>query len=160
MFGTIKKIETIHGFKIQPVSDMNGQNGARLGMAQMLNALAGYSEYDGYGVETDKHRFLVLIDNGQSCCENWGYLSSEDDLQHFIGAELRNVTATDIASKKIALALKEGNEWGLDEGAVRFVDFETDRGVFQLAVYNAHNGYYGHGVIVAKDNEILLNDTL
>ena len=60
MFGTIKKIETIHGFKIQPVSDMNGQNGARLGMAQMRNALAGYSEYDGYGVETDKHRVWCL----------------------------------------------------------------------------------------------------
>jgi hypothetical protein len=47
-----------------------------------------------------------------------------------------------------------------DEGGIQFVDFVTDKGVFQLAVYNAHNGYYGHGILVAKDDEILLNDTL
>lgn len=43
---------------------------------------------------------------------------------------------------------------------IQFVDFVTSRGTFQLAVYNSHNGYYGHGIIVAKDDEILLNETL
>ena len=47
-----------------------------------------------------------------------------------------------------------------EEGGIQFVTFKTNKSVFQLAVYNCHNGYYGHGIIVAKDEEILLNDTL
>ena len=29
-----------------------------------------------------------------------------------------------------------------------------------LAVYNAHNGYYGHGILITKDNEIIHNSIL
>lgn len=157
MLGKITKIEEVRDYKIQPVAKMDG-SGGRLGMAQMINTLCGYSNMDGYKIETDKHIFHVLIDNGQSCCESWGYLSSEDDHLPFIGAELREVRLTDTALKQSVV--EKSDYYGGDGGGIQFVDFVTNKGTFQLAVYNDHNGYYGHGILVAKDEEILLNETL
>lgn len=156
MLGKIKDIKEIHDFKIEPVVNQNG-SGGKLGMMQMLNILCGYSNMDGYKIETENHTYYVLIDNGQSCCENWGYFSSEDDLSLFIGNDLIEVRLTDTALNQIVV---DKSGYYEDAGGIQFVDFVTDKGVFQLAVYNAHNGYYGHGIIVAKDEEILLNDTL
>jgi hypothetical protein len=65
MLGKIKAIEVVTSLKIAPVASLNGKGG-RLGIKQMLNTLFGYSELDGYKVETDKHIYHVLIDNGQS----------------------------------------------------------------------------------------------
>lgn len=157
MLGRIKSIEEMHDLKIQSISKLNGRGG-QLGMKQMINALCGYSDMDGYKVETDKHVFHVLIDNNQSCCEDWGYMTSEDDLKNFIGTELREVRLTDTALNQARI--DEEVPYGFDEGGIQFVDFVTDRGVFQIAVYNAHNGYYGHGILIARDDEVLLNETL
>ena len=157
MLGKIKSIEEVYNFKIQPVAQLEG-SGGRLGMSQMLNTLCGYADMDGYKVETDKHAFYVLIDNGQSCCENWGYMTSEDNFEPFIGVELFEVNVTDVGLNQKVLT-KMGNDY-IDNDEIQFVDFKTSNGTFQLAVYNSHNGYYGHGILVAKDNEILLNNTL
>jgi hypothetical protein len=156
MLGKITAIKELYDFKIQPVAALEGKGG-RLGMAQMINALGGFADMDGYMVETDKHKYYVLIDNGQSCCESWGYLSSEDDLAQFVGANLTEVKLTD---KALNQRIVNESEYYEGEGGIQFVDFVTDRGVFQLAVYNSHNGYYGHGILVAKDNDILLSETL
>lgn len=156
MLGKIKSIQEVYDYKIQPVAKLDG-SGGRLGMSQMMSSLCGYSSMDGYKVETEDHILHVLIDNGQSCCENWGYLSSEDDLTPFIGTELVEIKLTDVALNQ---SVVEKSGYYEDSGGIQFVDFVTDKGTFQLAVYNAHNGYYGHGILVAKDNEILLNDTL
>lgn len=157
MLGTIKNIQKVYDYKIHPVANLECKNGSQLGVAQMINTLCGYSAMDGYKVETDKHTICVLIDNGQSCCESWGYFSSEDDMNRFVGTELKEINLTDKA-----LNVKKVEESGYyeDEGGIQFVDFVTNEDIFQLAVYNAHNGYYGHGILVAKDNEILLNETL
>lgn len=88
-----------------------------------------------------------------------GLLQSEDDLTAYIGAELREVHLTDTALNKAAVEKSDYYD-GDDGGGIQFVDFVTDRGTFQLAVYNSHNGYYGHGILFAKDDAILLNDTL
>jgi len=157
MLGIVKSIEEVKNFKIAPVASINGRGG-QLGIGAMINALWGYADMDGYKVVTDAHTFHVLIDNGQSCCESWGYIQSEDDLSYFIGAELREVNLTDTALNKEAV--EKSGYYGDDGGGIQFVDFVTDRGVFQLAVYNSHNGYYGHGIVIAKDEEILLNETL
>lgn len=157
MLGKIKTIQEVNDYKIKPVSSLNGSNGSRLGMMQMIDSLCGFSSMDGFKVETDDHVIHVLISNGQSCCENWGYLSSEDDHEQFIGAELREIVLTDKALKQSKV---EESGYYEDEGGIQFVDFVTDKGIFQLAVYNAHNGYYGHGIVVATDDEILLNETL
>ena len=109
---------------------------------------------DGYKVVTDKCSFLVLIDNFQSCCEDWGYFSSDDDIKKFVGKELKKICFTDEA-----LNTKVYNEnigWGLDKGGVVFVDFIfLDGAKLQFAVYNGHNGYYGHEVVVTKTETLL-----
>ena len=156
--GTITAIEEVHDLALAPIAPLNGRGGARAGFSQMLGMLTGSSNMDGYKVVTDQHVLHVLIDNEQSCCEDWGYLSSDDRLDAFIGAELVRIELTDTALNK--QKVDEVAEYGFDAGGIQFVDLVTDRGPFQLAVYNGHNGYYGHGILVAKDNDVLLSDTL
>ena len=154
----IKSIKEVYNFRVEPVTGSNGNNGSRLGILQMVNIVTGgYSEYDGYEINTDENQYYVLINNGQSCCEDWGYLSSDDNLDYFVGAELIEVKLTDVAlNQKV---VEESNYYD-DGGGIQFVDFVTDKGVLQLAVYNAHNGYYGHSILIAKNENILLNDVL
>ena len=102
----------------------------------MINRLSGYGGYEGYLVQTDKHTYHVLIEDGQSCCESWGYITTNEDLSYFVGAELYKVELTDTA---------------LNKKPIVFVDFATSKGVFQLAVYNAH---------ICKDYEIIHDDSL
>lgn len=99
----------------------------------------GWCEGDGFRVTTDRQEILLWISRYQFCCESWGYFVSEDDLQHFVGAELLGVSVVDtgLCSKKLP-------EYGLDEGDTMFVNIETSEGVLQFTAYNAHNGYYGH----------------
>lgn len=155
----ILKVEVINNLKLSNTGKSTGNNGSRLGMAQMINALCGYGEYDGYLIETDEHKYRILIDNNQSCCESWGYFSSNDDFEEFIGKELKEVRLTDTAlNQKI---FDDNFPYGLYEGGVQFVDFiMVDGNVLQFAVYNEHNGYYGHWILIAKDNDVLLSDTL
>ena len=156
MKGIIEAIDEVSGNEVGNTPPSNGSKGARLGFSGMLNALSGGMHMDGYKVKTTEHTFLVLIDNQQSCCESYGYFASEDNLHEFIGAELFDIELTDTSLKTEAI---EEIEY-LDEGGVQFVTFKTSKGDFQLAVYNAHKGYYGHGIIIAEDGKILLQDTL
>lgn len=149
MLGKIISIQEVRGVQL-------GNRNGRLGLSRM-KYFCVYSSMDGYKVVTDKHIYHVLIDNVQSCCETWGYLSSEDDFEQFIGSELIEVKLTDTALNQTVVA-NSGYYEG--RGGIQFVDFITTVGVLQLAVYNGHNGYYGHEIIVAKDEEILLEDTL
>ena len=34
-----------------------------------------YPCYDGFRIETEDEEMYFLINNFQSCCENWGYIS-------------------------------------------------------------------------------------
>lgn len=157
--GKVISITELHNLELSNSSPMKGANGSRLGIKQMLNSLIGYGGYDGYSIKTDKHEYLILIDNGQCCCENWGYFSNEDDTEQFIGKELieTRVSDTSLNSAK----LEEKLPYGVDSGSIQFVDFcFSDGSVCQFAVYNEHNGYYGHPIIFAKDNEIILNEAL
>ena len=149
-------IEEIHDLKLANIGKHSEK--AQLGMVQMLNALMGYAAYDGYKITTSEQEYLILIDNGQCCCESWGYFSSEDDFGNYIGKTILDVSLTDKAlnNKKV-----EESGYYDDFGGIQFVDFKfTDGSVLQFAVYNAHNGYYGHPIIIAKDKEIILQDTL
>ena len=158
-YGKITSISEIHDFRIGNRSPLYGSNCCRKSVTSMLGALFGYSKYDGYEVKTENHRFLILIDNGQCCCESWGYLSSDDNLTDYVGKTLLDVILTDTALNQ--KAVDKSDYYGDDSGGIQFVDFKcSDGSVFQLAVYNDHNGYYGHPIFVIKDEEILLSDTL
>lgn len=152
--GKIISIDEVFDLKFQ----FRTQTGKRMGMVQTLNAILGATgNMEGYKIKTDRHEFYVLIDSVQCCCESWGYFISEDDCNKFIGAELFEVNLTDkcLNSKKF-----EESGYYEEEGGIQFVDFVTNKGKFQLAVYNAHNGYYGHPILILKDEEILLDDVL
>ena len=102
-----------------------------------------WSSYDGYKIITDKQEIFFGISNGQSCCENWGYFSTPDDLNEFIGTGLLEVKVVDTS-----LYTEKLKELYLDEGQIMFVTFETTNGTLQFAAYNSHNGYYGHTAIL------------
>ena len=137
---------------------LSGNKGSRAGLSSMINRLRGYGGYKGYLVQTDKHKYHVIIEDGQSCCENWGYITTNEDLSYFVGAELYKVELTDTALNK--KPLEDIENYLVGGGGIVFVDFTTSKGVFQLVVYNAHNGYYGHAIMVCKDYEIIHDDSL
>ena len=90
--------------------------------------------------ENDQLRFkfedettMSLCDGGQSCCE-YRYMRTDDDLSEFCGAIL-----TDLEIKE---APDQEDEWG-EVHEVQFLDVKTDKGTFQMANHNEHNGYYG-----------------
>lgn len=127
---------------------------------EVANLKLGYEEYDGYKVETTQKIFYILIENGQCCCESWGYLSTNDNIQDFIGKEISKISLTDtnLSNKELEEIKYLDYAW---EGGIQFVTFYmTDGEVLQLAVYNGHNGYYGHSILIAEDDKILLQETL
>jgi len=105
--------------------------------------------YDGFKITTSEQDIYVLITNHTNCCENWGYLSTLDNSNEFIGAELLDVELID-SDLKVTHADDGWDDDEDDQNAI-FVNFVTGRGNFQLVVYNSHNGYYGHEVrIISK----------
>ena len=116
-----------------------------------------YGEFDGFEVKTEVDSYKVLIENGQSCCESWGYFDTNDNKDDFLGAMLLDVRTTDtiLNSKRL-----ETLEVSVEISECMFVDFITNRGTFQLAVYNSHNGYYGHSVLLLKNNDHVIDSGL
>jgi len=114
-----------------------------------------WSVYEGFQIITDQQTIKIGISNSQTCCENWGYLITNDDTGDFIGSELLNIVMVDSAlnDKKI-----EEFEY-LNGGGAMFVNLETSKGLLQIVAYNCHNGYYGHNaVLISKqlNHETLL----
>ena len=99
------------------------------------------STYQGYCVTTNKQFIYVLVEDIQSCCENFGYISSCDDENLYVGAELIGI---EIVDKELNVEKWNTEVGDLQDGSAIFANFITDRGTFQLTVYNSHNGYYGH----------------
>jgi len=105
-----------------------------------------YSGYEGFQVITDEQTIKVGISSGQCCCENYGYMTTNDDLKEFEGADLISIEVVDKAlNKKL---IEQDN---FEEEEAMFVNFNTSVGVMQLVAYNSHNGYYGHdAVLISK----------
>ena len=134
MTETIKTISTVYGYRD-----------------------ADWQTWDGYLVETSERKIRLLVDSTQDCCEAWGMVTAaEDEPGYFIGAKLVRIdwTGTDLTKHEDVADLD------LDEGGVMFVDFVTNRGTLQLAVYNSHNGYYGHYAKLVIDGAAVLEETL
>lgn len=101
---------------------------------------------EGYLVETKKYTVKLLIDTTQNCCESSGYLSSSDDLDYFIGAELLDVKEVDSADLIKSPYIDDSHEG--EGGGTIFINLNTSKGELQFAVYNYHNGFYSHTVRV------------
>ena len=123
--------------------------------------------YEGFEIKTDKQSILILIESGRNCCEDYGYIVSEDDLKYFIGAEVMTISVTDTTHntkmvkkfEEMAYSIygyKDGEKsMDLECGGIEFVNVGTNKGELQFAVYNCHNGYYGHNIMIRfNDTEI------
>lgn len=110
--------------------------------------------YDGFIIETDVNDFMIAINSTQDCSENFGHICSEDNLDTFIGARILNYNAVKPETwEQIPLHLTKDidyDKYWHEAFEAAFIDFETDIGKLQFAVYNIHNGYYGHRVFVKK----------
>jgi len=112
------------------------------------------SAMDGFIIRTELGPAVtILISNDQSCCENWGYVASEDDFEDFIGAELKDVSV-------VGSDLKVVDVRDVSEGDMMFVNVETSEGMLQFALYNEHNGYYSHYARVSIGDRIIEDDYL
>lgn len=106
--------------------------------------LKDYYGYDGYQIVTEKQTIKLGISNSQSCCEQWGYFMSNDDISDFIGSEFIKLETTDVC-----LNSKELD--GLYYPNTMFVNIYTTKGMLQFVAYNSHNGYYGHDAVIFSD---------
>ena len=114
-------------------------------------------EADGYKITTSKQEIYILILGEQQCCETYGSFCSNDEPDDFIGSELVNICTTNNALKTKVTSSK--NLSSFDEGDCIFVNLETNKGVLQFAVYNEHNGYYGHDVRI-QSNQLSYENTI
>jgi hypothetical protein len=99
-----------------------------------------HKTYGGWLVITNKQIVRFMIDDRPNCCESFGWITTNDDPQYFVGSRLRDVKVVDEA-----LNVHEELPEDTDAFAI-FLNIETDIGTLQFAVYNEHNGYYGHAV--------------
>lgn len=107
----------------------------------------------GYQVITDQQTIKVGISDGQSCCEDYGYLITNDEIEDFIGANLLSISIVDTAlnNKKLEKLEQLEKLVSVETVGTMFVNFETSKGLLQLVAYNAHTGDYGHyAVLVSK----------
>lgn len=120
-----------------------------------------YKGMEGYKIVTDKQEILILINNSQQCCEEWGYeacsekgiLETQDDLDDYIGAEILDIEIVD-TEKDIYKNLTD-RVYRFYSSNAEFVNIKTSKGKLQFAVYNAHNGYYGHKIYIKFNNEVI-----
>lgn len=131
---TIKKIEEVSGYKLND-----------------------WDSYEGYKITTSEQEILFLISDNQDCCESTGSFATNDNLDDFIGSEIKDIKIVDTSlnQKKV----DEIIEYGLDAGNIMFVNINTDKGTLQLTAYNSHNGYYGHSAHIIS-NQIKEETTL
>lgn len=62
-------------------------------ITEVNNVNFGYKskDFDGYCIETNIRKIYFVISNNQCCCEDWGYLTSEDNFNDYIGSKLKEV---------------------------------------------------------------------
>lgn len=112
------------------------------------------STYSGYRIKTEKDELLLLIFDNQNCCEQWGYACSDENFDDYIGADFikyEEVYSEDLGSKV--------DLYG-DVSGMCFLNIYTSRGKLDFAVYNAHNGHYGHTALLKVNGEIVNKENL
>lgn len=93
-----------------------------------------YKGMEGYKIVTDKQEILILINNSQQCCEEWGYeacsekgiLETQDDLDDYIGAEILDIEIVD-TEKDIYKNLTD-RVYRFYSSNAEFVNIKTSKG--------------------------------
>jgi hypothetical protein len=84
---------------------------------------------------------MGISDEGQSCCEE-RYMTTDDDLNTFIGATLIDLQLRDVKTTM--------SEYGSPH-EISFLIINTSLGDITIETHNVHNGYYGGFWIKAKE---------
>lgn len=131
---------------------------------KIIPTFCEYSEFDGFVITFDNDTTLSLVVSSyQSCCENYGAVTTEENLQDYVGAEY---IQHDIVDQELAVnsnIIADSNIYdipSLDAGDIIFLNVQTDKGTLQFSVYNSHNGYYGHSAYVFYQDNMELEKTL
>lgn len=91
----------------------------------------------------DNGKRLSLYDDDRQCCE-YRYITTDDDLGAFIGAQYLGYRVLDAADRNS----DEG-----DAHEVQFLVISTSLGVFVCETHNEHNGYYsGFNIVEVWNN--------
>lgn len=100
------------------------------------------SSFEGIIIVTTKQTINIGISDQQDCCEQAGYVTSEDSFEDFIGAGLLSIEVVSEALERTPVPDLSY------EGSAMFVNVNTSKGLFQIVAYNIHNGYYSHEAVV------------
>jgi hypothetical protein len=125
-------------------------------LPEIIKSIAEYwdEEWEGYKIITNLQCIDFKISNQESCCENWGHMSSDDNLNHYINSILLDIVLVDSKLDLHPVILESVGEWTSNSDADKddwgeryiFANVITNCGTLQFAIYNCHNGYYGHQV--------------
>jgi hypothetical protein len=110
---------------------------------QEIRKVEMFDDGDGRLVLTFDENVLTLQDDGRSCCES-RYMTTDDELGDFVGAEFRGVELRD--GPELA------DEWG-GPHEQQFLYVNTSIGTLVVTTHNEHNGYYGGFWIKAELTE-------
>jgi hypothetical protein len=150
----------IHHQAIRDVGDRRGKMKDNLGLGVMIQMLGGNKEtveahLKAQGKSISEISFsdeklvlkftdgtgIKIFDDGQSCCES-RYMTTDDDIQSFVGAKFLNAELRD--------APNIPDDYGDHE--VQFLLINTDKGTFTMESHNEHNGYYGgFGIVIREE---------
>ncbi len=110
-----------------------------------------WDKFDGYRISTTNGVIENAVDSYQNCCENWGYISSNNNFSDFFGAEILEIKYTQKIDEVLETVAMQLSKEGVTLDDIYFITFETSKGTLQFVVYNEHNGYYGHDCYVSCD---------
>ena len=115
--------------------------------------------YDGYIIKTDRQEIFLFIEsyNFGGCCETFGYITSEDNIQDLVGTTLHGISTTDTAykTKKGLEEIIKGHAGHSGVENTIFINLDTRKGDLQFVAYNIHNGCYGHDVLIRSRKFVL-----
>lgn len=111
----------------------------------------------------DEHDVFVGYDLGQDCCEHAGWFIAEEvtpysyDCEKIHSAEIPDLEAYSFDKS----FFQEVDSYDLDCGGMVVFKLAADgKPDLYLHLFNAHNGYYGHGFEVKHGGETVLSNVL
>jgi hypothetical protein len=130
------------------------------------------SKESGYWDEkvnfVDENNVVLGYDMGASCCESFGWYVAEEivcnpDLEDEPEPLWKDWVFDPAFFKEVEPVRGEHGYSVLDEGgcvAFRLVRKDGREGELFLHLFNAHNGYYGHGFEFKVGDEVVRHDSL
>lgn len=132
------------GFSVMLNMLMGGDRGASKLQASLNKKIAKLElqsgDPDRLYFEFEDGENMSLRDDGQSCCEH-RYMTTDDDLPHYVGAELLGIEVADGPDAE--------DEYG-ECHEQQFLRINTSKGVLVVVTHNEHNGYYGGFSLVVE----------